>query len=76
MIQHKIPVKKILAILNICLLTAVLLHSILRDIQLEKHYCRDIRNRVVGPVYKKTANCHTSITEPAPMDSATMISST
>lgn len=53
MIQHKIPVKKILAVLNICLLTAVLLHSILRDIQLEKHYCWDIRNRVVGARLQK-----------------------
>jgi hypothetical protein len=38
MIQHNISAKKALAVLNICLLTAVLLHSILRDIQLEKHY--------------------------------------
>lgn len=44
---------KLFIILNIGLLITILAHSIFRDIQLEKRYCWDLRNRVVGARLQK-----------------------
>src|SRR5882724_4947789 len=45
--------KKILLILNLLVLTGIFIHSIYRDIQLEKQYPGDLRNRVVGARLQK-----------------------
>ena len=48
----KFPDKKII-FLDVFFLAALLAHSIYRDIQLEKQYNDDLRNRVVGSRLQK-----------------------
>ena len=44
---------RVLVFANIILLFCLLLYSVKRDIQLEKLYCSDLRNRVVGARLQK-----------------------
>ncbi len=51
MLPHRI--KKILFVLDIIVLAGIIAHSIYRDIQLEKQYPGDLRNRIVGARLQK-----------------------